>query len=63
MEQRVKQECIELIETCTDFDLVDLIWRLLLQSADRETTPETTTEREGLKKWQRQKRNNRQKKN
>ena len=63
MEQRVKQECIELIETCTDFELVDLIWRLLLKSADREMSPENTTERKGLRKWQKQKQSNQQKKN
>lgn len=52
MVEKVKQECIELINESNDFELIDLIWRLLLKSVDKELSPEVTAESEDLKKWQ-----------
>lgn len=61
MVEKVKQECIDLINKSNDYELIDLIWRLLLKSVDRELSPEVTEEREVLRKWQ--KRVNQSKKN
>lgn len=40
MVEKLKEKTIELIEETQDVSLVDLIYRLLLKSIDRELTPE-----------------------
>lgn len=60
MVEKVKSECIELIEQSTNYDVIDAVWRLLLQSLDRELTPESYISKEGLREWRKQKARNRQ---
>lgn len=40
MVDKLKDKVIELINDTTDYLLVDLIYRMLLKSIDRELTPE-----------------------
>ena len=54
MVEKVKAECIEIIQNMEDYRELNAIWRQLLQTVDRELSPETYMTRGDLNKWKRQ---------
>lgn len=63
MVDKVKQDICELVNNSTNYDTLDLVWKILLSDIDRELAPsDCMTESEG-KTWEKQKRRNSRKKN
>ena len=62
MVEKVKESICELVNSSTNYDTLDLVWKILLQDVDRELSPsDCMTESEG-KTWRKQKRRNSKKK-
>lgn len=53
MVEKVKQDICSLVNDSNDYELLDLIWRLLCKSIDRECSPYElmTDEERGVWEW------------
>ena len=54
MVDKVKEDICRKIDSCRDYDLLDLVWRLLYKSEDREALPPydvMTDEERGTWEW------------